>query len=144
MYSSLMLGLAVAIAAPGIKEPPKKDAPSLAGEWIPTKVILGGKPDNQLSGSSIIFKADGTLITKEAKRAKAEQGSYSIGAKKSPAQIDIIPSIKGKVQNVVGIYRFEKDTLIICIALRGDRPTKFESPAGSMINLLTLKRAKKN
>ena len=42
------------------------------------------------------------------------------------------------------IYKFEKDKLVICFAEgKRDRPTKFESPVGTRIMLMTLKRVEK-
>ena len=60
------------------------------------------------------------------------------------AEIDIFPPATEKGPNIVGIYKFEKDTLIICITMGGDRPKKFESPEGSETMLITLQRVKKD
>ncbi len=111
---------------------------------MPTQAVRDGKPDNPPPGTSITFKADGKILFKDGKRDKTEEGSFKIDAKKSPAEIDITPLATEKDRNVVGIYKFEKDTLILCIAMAGERPKKFESPEGSRIMLITLERAKKN
>ena len=44
-------------------------------------------------------------------------------------------------------YKLDGDTLILCFARAkgdSDRPAKFDSPEGSNVMLMTLKRAKKD
>ncbi|HJZ91376.1 MAG TPA: TIGR03067 domain-containing protein [Gemmataceae bacterium] len=140
MYS-LMIGLVVVVAAPAKKEEPKKDAPSLVGEWYPESAVRGGKPDNPPEGTSITFTAEGKCLLKEGKREKVEDATFKADPKKDPAEIDITLPEKGD-HAIAGIYKFEKDTLILCIAMGADRPKEFASPAGSEVMLITLKRAK--
>lgn len=142
--NAVLIGLALAVGAPATKEAPKKDAPSIVGEWIPTNAVRGGKPDNPPAGTSITFLADGKVIFKEGKRDKAEEGTYKIDSKKDPAEIDLVPPAAEKGPNIVGIYKLEKDTLTICIAMGGDRPKKFESPEGAQVMLITMERKKKD
>jgi uncharacterized protein (TIGR03067 family) len=142
MYS-LMIGLAVVVSAPAKKEEPKKEAPSLVGEWYPESAVRGGKPDNPPEGTSITFTADGKFILKEGKRDKAEEVTYKADPKKDPAEIDITAPEKGD-HAITGIYKFEKDTLILCIAMGGERPKAFASPGGSEVMLITLKWVKKD
>ena len=115
----------------------------MVGEWVPTQAVRGGKPDMPPPGTSIAFTADGKILLKEGMREKAEEGTYKFDAKKDPAEIDIVPPPVGKDATVLGIYKFEKDTLVLCMVMGGDRPKKFESPAGSEVMLITLQRAKK-
>jgi len=139
---AILLGLAVTVAAPGAKDPPKKEPPSIVGEWAPTNAVRGGKPDMPPPGTTITFKADGNVTFSEGKREKSEEGTYKIDAKKVPAEIDLVPP-KGEERQIVGIYKFDKESLILCINMGKDRPTKFESPDGSEIMLITLQRVKK-
>jgi uncharacterized protein (TIGR03067 family) len=144
MTPSLLIGLALAVGAPGAKDPPKK-APTIVGEWAGEKAVRGGKerpvPDG---GITFNFAADGKLTVKEG-AGKSNDAAYKIDAKKSPAEIDIIPPEGKDEPTIQGIFKIEGDTLTICITggQGGERPTKFESPDGSRTMLMILKRAKK-
>lgn len=137
---AILLGLAVTIAAPGAKDPPKKETPSIVGEWSPASAVRGGKPDLPPPGTTIVFTADGKVQMKAGKQEN-EDGTYKIDHKKDPAEIEILPP-KGE-EKVIGIFKFEKDSLILCLSKTKDRPTKFESPEGSKDMLITLQRVKK-
>jgi uncharacterized protein (TIGR03067 family) len=136
----LIAGLAIIVAAPGAKDPPKKEPPSLVGVWIGESGIKGGMPSPP-EDASMEFTKDGKLTFKE--KGKEIPGTYKTDAKKSPNELDIELSAGGMNLSLPGIYKIEGDTLTICFAFMGERPSKFESPAGSMIMLITLKREKK-
>jgi len=142
----LLIGLAMLVAAPAPKAPPKKDPPSLVGEWIPESVIHGGKPHPNEPGTMITFTAEGKCLTKEGKDEKPDEMSYQINAKKDPPELDLIEPDGGmNPQKLMpGIYKIEGDTLTLCLSLNQKRPTEFASPAGSDVILITLKRAKKD
>jgi uncharacterized protein (TIGR03067 family) len=140
----MLIGLAVTIGAPGTKDPPKKDPPSIVSEWVGEKAVSGGRVKPAPEGGIVFsFSADGMLTVTEARREKPEAVPYKLDAKKSPAEIDITPQ---KEEKVLGIYKIEGDTLTICFAGGPDakRPSKFESPEGERIILMTFKRAKKD
>src|SRR5947209_7994926 len=143
MTTSLLIGLAIVVGAPAKKEAPAKEPPSIVGEWVGESGVRGGKPDNPPAGTSITFTADGKVLFKEGADKKAEEGTYKIDAKKTPAELDIVPSLGDKAPTLVGIYKIEGDTLSMCIAMGGDRPKEFAAPAGSEVMLVTCKRAKK-
>ena len=147
MSASLLIGLALAVGAPGPKEAPKKDA-SIVGEWIGEKAVAGGKelpiPEG---GVGFTFTADGKLMVKEGPKPKPDAGTYKLEAKKDPAEIDLMPPADKKDPIVQGIYKLDGDTLTLCFSRGGpgqDRPKKFESPEGSNVVVITLKRAKKD
>jgi uncharacterized protein (TIGR03067 family) len=142
MNAAVLFGVALAVAAPGDKEAPKKETPTLVGEWDGEKAVRGGKERPVPAGGiTVTFKADGKMLFKEGNNS-AEDGSYKADAKKEPAEIDISPPGEG---TLVGIYKLDGDTLTICLSEKGstDRPTKFESPEGTNVMLITLKRIKR-
>lgn len=138
----LVAGLALLVAAPATKDPPKKEPPSLVGVWNIESAVKGGKAEPSDAEGSLEFTKDGNAILKE--RGKAINATYKSDAKKSPAEMDLTISDRGMSFTMNGIYKFDGESLIICLAFMGERPTKFESPERAMTVLLTLKRAKKD
>jgi len=139
------LGLALAVGAPAPKEAPKKaEPPSIVGEWECVECTAGGRTasaeelDDLQCGYK--FTADGKFQSRWGKQVF--EGTYTTDSAKDPAQMDCVSDKTGKVGQL--IYKVEKDKLTICGAEGGrDRPTKFESPAGTRIMLLTFKRVEK-
>jgi len=149
MYSTLLIGLALSVGAPAAKEAPKKETPSIVGEWLGEKAVGGGKEKPVPEGGiTFVFTADGMLKVREGANQKPDAVTYKLDTKKSPNEIDIMaPKEKGKI---LGIYKIDGDTLTICISGKdvkddkdGERPAKFESPEGAQIMLMTFKRVKK-
>jgi uncharacterized protein (TIGR03067 family) len=143
MTSHLLIGLALAFAAPAGKDAPKKDPPSLVGEWLAESGVKGGKPDNPPPGTTMTFTADGKVFIKDNKKDSMEFATYKADPKKNPAEIELVPPPAVKDVSMLGIYKIDGDTLTICIDMGGDRPKEFASPAGSKHMLITCKRAKK-
>jgi uncharacterized protein (TIGR03067 family) len=142
MAPCLLLGLSLALGAPA-KDPPKKEA-SVLGEWVPEKMVAGGKempaPKEKITFG---FEADGKLIVTEDKE-KPDVGSYKIDAKANPPRIDLSPPEGSNEPCLYGIYKLDGDTLTMAVSEKeADRPTKLESPEGSKVVLLVLKRVKK-
>ena len=139
----LMLGLALTLAAPGPKEAPKKDAPTIVGEWTLDTVVVGGKPEKMEACTVFTLTAGGKCTMREGKDDKPEEMAYTIDPKMDPAHFDLRePGMKGEL--IRGIYKLDKDTLTVCLSLMGDRPTAFASPVNSTTILITLKRVKKD
>jgi uncharacterized protein (TIGR03067 family) len=137
----LLLGLALAVAAPGPKDPPKKGPPSLVGEWVAERAVEKGRPRNPPPGTTWRFTADGKSVLTLGGRDPAE-GTYKADAGKSPAELDVSAGPTGKP--LKAIYTVEGDSLTVALVDgAGDRPTMFESPAGSKVILMVLKRAPK-
>jgi uncharacterized protein (TIGR03067 family) len=148
MYPALLFGLAVTVAAPAAKEK-KTEPPSIVGSWTVEKVEFGGMAlpvgAAGFGELSLTFAADGAFISRKGGQEKPETGRYAHDAKKSPAEIDITETRGGaKDMTVRGIYKIDGETLTICMSPMGERPTKFESPAGGQTIMMTFKRMKKD
>jgi|SoiMethySBSTD1v2_1073268.scaffolds.fasta_scaffold181022_4 uncharacterized protein (TIGR03067 family) len=148
MQTSLLLGLAIIVGAPGPKDPPKKE-PTIVGEWTGESATSGGMalPVPQ-GGIKFTFTADGKLTVHEAGGGKGgEAGSYKIDPKATPAEIDLMPTTAGNGPTLLGIYKLDGDTLTMCFLPGGpgtERPKNFESPAGAQSIVMTFKRVKKD
>jgi uncharacterized protein (TIGR03067 family) len=141
---SLLAGLALIVAAPAAKDPPKKDAPTVVGAWSVESAVKGGKKDNSPPGASLELTADGKMVLHEA--GKDIPGSYKSDPKKDPPEIDLIidDAKAGMTFTLTGIYKLDGDMLQICLSFGADRPKTFESPETAPQVLLTLKRTKKD
>jgi uncharacterized protein (TIGR03067 family) len=143
MQSSLMIGLALAVSAPIPKDPPKKDPPSLVGEWLADSAVIAGKVEAPPPSLTLTFTKDGKCLVKEDDEDR--EMTFTFDPKKEPAEIDISDPRAGMgTKAEKGIYKIEGDTLIVCIAKSGDRPKAFASAVGSSNILVTLKRPKKD
>jgi cyanophycinase len=125
--------------APTPTDAARKNDP-LAGAWVVVAARNGGKDDAQLKDHTATF-ADGKLSLK-SKDGKEHTATYTLGASKAPAAIDLVPADgphKGKT--LKAIYVIEKNELKLCIGKEGEgRPTAFSSEAGEETVLMTLKR----
>lgn len=148
--NTTLLGLALVVAAPNLKEPPKKN-PEIVGQWTVESMNLGGKQNARAPAEMIYeFTADGQwLINRGGVVVKSVPREVKYDPKANPPTIDVVyPEAAagkgGTPRNMLGIYKVEGDMLTICFgASGGDRPTKFESEDGSRVMLMTLKRANK-
>lgn len=128
-------------AAPGLKgKDDKSDLKKLEGDWtIESWVQFGNTVPMDATWS---FKGDKYTLTMPA---NTEDGSIKIDQEKKPATIDLNitgGNCSGKEQP--GIYKFDGETLLVCLAWPGttDRPTEFTSTAANRTILVTLKRKK--
>lgn len=149
--NAMLLGIAVALAAPGLKEAPKKGT-DIMGGWIDDTLILGGKKIPATIGggvSSRHFNKDGKYSTQVDGMEVGVSRGFKIDSTTTPWTIDLIdesppPGGRKKDSSVWrGIFKIEGDQLTLCMGPpTGERPTKFESPNKSGMMLWTLKRAK--
>lgn len=133
IISLLATGLAFAGGA--------NDQEKFQGVWKRVSIIDDGKKVEGAEKSSVVFSgSDYTL--KDGDKVKGK-GTYKLDDSKSPKEFDVMPGAgpyKGKT--LKGIYKFDGDQLIYCIAGPDlDRPKEFASPAGGKLRLYTNKRA---
>ena len=93
-----------AVAAPGLKDPPKKEMPPIVGEWI--RVAPGGEVRRTFTASGKHYWG---------KRVPVQFDSFTVNVKSDPAEIDVTtPEESLNHGTYLGIYKIEGDTLTIC------------------------------
>ena len=134
--SSVTLGQKPDAAAAGMK--------ALAGKWKVEKAEMSG------IDAIDIYKGLTIEITETAKYTVVlgelrDSGKLTIDPSRKPAEMDITGTNgPNKDKTIKSIYKLDGDTLTICYTIAdGDRPTKFETKAGSKLFLVVYKREKK-
>jgi uncharacterized protein (TIGR03067 family) len=118
------------------------DVSKFQGAWQRISIIDDGKPVEGAEKASVVFNGNEYTL-KDGDTAKSK-GTFKLDESKNPKEFDVMPGAgpyKGKT--LKGIYKFDGDRLIYCIASPDlDRPKEFASPAGSKLRLYTNKRVK--
>lgn len=142
MHTSILIGLALSVGAPAAKDKAAKPA-SIEGEWAIVDRIIGGKRDAvDRVTDRIAISADRWTLTGSGPPKIWE---LTLDRTADPPHItlnEVRGQGNGPPAGLIGIYRLSADQLTICYVLEGKRPTTFESPAGSDVRLLTLRRVK--
>jgi uncharacterized protein (TIGR03067 family) len=143
MVSTLILSLA--IAAPALKDPPK-NANDLTGEWVVESSTANGRPRPAGRESQrYFFASDGTWTVFRGERKLSGDRAYRVDVTTDPPNISLkYDAAEQDGPEALGIFKVVGDTLTLCYSRTGGarRPTTFESPEGSGVNLMILKRAK--
>jgi uncharacterized protein (TIGR03067 family) len=163
MNRAMLTLILVACAAAGegpAKEKAPDDRQAIRGRWRPVRVTYDGKeiPAKQFKDERLTI--DGKTFTYETGmpvNGRMRYG-YRLDPSRSPKRIDFDcegrPGDPGegppefREGNSLAIYRLEGDTLTICEFVRLtlpetlDRPTAFDSKAGTEIKLSAWKRVK--
>src|SRR5262245_57832364 len=91
MHATLLFSLALSVAAPGLKDAPKND-PTIVCEWVFESATVGGMAAPMDKAKlRVTFRADGVVTAKEGDEPTKEEHTYTIDAKKNPAEIDLTP-----------------------------------------------------
>ena len=143
----LVLGLALAVAAPASKKSDEPAPGKLDGGWV-VESIEGPKQDTP-PGTITMHFADGKIsITDPSRNGRSEEAEYTADLTKKPATIDIRPKLAGGPgggpdKAVLGILEIKGDTLQICFGRdMATRPTEFKGDPEKGIMLIHLKRVK--
>lgn len=126
----------------------KDDSKLLEGSWKGVALEVGGKkaPPEAIKGGSWSFKGLELQITDRGVKSDAKS-TVKLDSSKTPKQIDlVVPEGPQKGDTMQGIYKFEKDRLVICLrsleAAAKGRPTEFMTEAGSGLGMTTFERVK--
>jgi uncharacterized protein (TIGR03067 family) len=146
----VVLVMPLLLAAQGAEGESKKDMEKLQGTWKAVSSETDGTKleDDILKGYTLTVSKDEftAAIFMDLGGGKVSQSvsksTVSLDATKKPKAIDYEYNAGGKKVTSLGIYALEADTLKICTSRPGkERPTRFESKAGSGWSLTVYKRA---
>jgi len=117
---------------PGVRDAvTARDAERLQGVWN----FVTGRRKVQLF-------INGDHFTAKFNNGDVYEGTFDLDPTKKPAAIDLVRDDK---EVLLGIYVVDGDTLRLAMQKPGgkERPTAFESPEDSEVNVFVLKREKK-
>lgn len=124
----------------------KADADLLQGKWNAVAYVEDGETATRLEKTPISweFKDNKLTIRAEDQQVFTIKGSFTLDPATKPKNIEIKIDKRDDFpeQKMPGIYKIENDTLTVCYATEGKRPTAFESKVGSGVVLITLKQGK--
>jgi RNA polymerase sigma-70 factor (ECF subfamily) len=122
------------------KDQAPKDEEKILGTWALESGEDGGQkaPEERIKEAKAIFAADGKMTAKLGERE--QEFTYLLDPSKNPKEFSVTDD---KGRTVLGIYKLDGDTLTVCFARGGDRPTEFASKEGTTVVLEVLKREKK-
>jgi uncharacterized protein (TIGR03067 family) len=142
----LTLGLALTAsllpAAPAPKDE-SKDKEKIQGTWEIVSVDLGGfrQPGGAYRGWQFVFKEDKML--RQINGQLNREYTFKLDPTQKLKTIDLTYPIREETGKEIGIYELDGDTLKWCIDNDGlERPTEFNSPANTNVEVVVLKRVK--
>src|SRR5262249_30071322 len=116
---------------------------SIQGSWIVQSVVDRGKmlPPEKIKGIKFVFSED--KLTMVVPTGDKKESRFKADLRANPKTIDIVP-LDGpqKDKTVPGIFELTGETLKLCLPHQPtkQRPTKFEAPEGSDLNVIVLKK----
>jgi uncharacterized protein (TIGR03067 family) len=125
-----IVAIALCLApADGNGDRPNTDRESIQGSWRVITAEADGKSEmptrnGKAVNGKYVFKGNKMMCIEDDKNG--EECSFILAAANKAKTIDLHGrQASGEVMTVPGIYRIEKDTLIICFGRWGKRPTSF-------------------
>jgi uncharacterized protein (TIGR03067 family) len=140
--SASLLSMALAVAAPQVKDPPAKPDP-LVGVWeLETVASNGAVKAVPAGGQRWEFAAGGKLIATGV--GLQAESRYALGPKADPPEIDFIhgPDHPWAGKVLPGIYKIEADQLTVALNNGKTRPTGFGTPTKGGYTVCVFKRVK--
>lgn len=116
---------------------PTDDKSALQKTWYAVYAENSGEYDNDpVDGQGqLAFSGDRITFTiQDEPKPNVIEGSYKLDATKSPKEIDLTMTFRGKTETDLGVYSLEGDTFHLYFATNGKaRPTELASKPGSGI-----------
>jgi len=129
----------LAIAAPGLKDPPKPKAP--VGRFTIDRWEVDGVVVNRPDLASYVMRHEATSVTLELNGRDVKSETVTFSEAGGVGQADFRSEDGSPAKKA--IWKLEGDTLTICESeAGGERPTDFSSGHGSKRTLWVLKRIK--
>jgi uncharacterized protein (TIGR03067 family) len=141
--NAVFLGLAVAVGAPNLKEPPSK---GLVGRWECTGLTISGKADPQWNGLEYEFTANGRWVIYRDGRVISGSGwTYKADDKAGPGAVDLCPAEGGGKMVSFSLFKVDGDRLTLSSPIRDGvaRPADF-APAEGLMNYIFRRVQKKD
>jgi hypothetical protein len=140
MNTTVLLGLALGIGAPALKE--KETPSSLVGEWAIEEATVGGKPSPPgTNPNRWVFRADGTRAIFGPDGKELAGGNYTTDPKSGTLDLDSTLAKDGAPY--LCRYKVDGDTLTLNVGWQKfPRPGALESPPESKCTLYVMKRMK--
>jgi uncharacterized protein (TIGR03067 family) len=131
--SPLLLGVALTVGAPALKERPPK-APPLVGRWAATELVINGRADPQAQGLEYEFTAEGGWAIYRDGQPLDGARRYTVDPRTKPAAIDLTEN----AATYLGISKVEGDTLVVLFPVNanGDRPAGFDAPGAGLMKVV--------
>jgi hypothetical protein len=129
----MLLGLAVAVSAPALKDKPAPETP-LLGEWVPEGVTVGGRPATP-GADRWVFRADGTYA-RHASGAHRTGGDLVGDVGQAEGTLDLYGETPG-VPPTMCRFRVDGDTLTLAIGhCRAGRPATVEPGPRATVSVM--------
>jgi len=119
------------------------DETDIQGTWKVVSAVEGGREEDRDFGLTGFVIGGGKIVPMLEGGRPEDTAEYRLDPNASPKTIDIIVSHRPEKESLPGIYTLAGDDLKICFRKWSPgepRPTVFESPVGSNVTLLVLKR----
>jgi uncharacterized protein (TIGR03067 family) len=127
----------------------QKDVDNLQGDWEVTEFVVGG--EDMLTKKGEKRKIVVNVLRNGMNLPDDERVySFNLNPTRMPKHLDLLGQVEpGKSQQmlVLAIYELKKDTLKLCVPMgepnkRTTRPEEFNSPKGSNVGLIIMKRSR--